>query len=220
MPELSLAALPSMYTASGHPIRFDRPELTPIEWSDLSVHLARVCRYHGARDVTVLAHLALCVQLARELGADDTLVAHCAAHDLHEGYLGDLHPSLKRLLPAWEAIEERWERRVHLELGLAWPVPVCIARATKLVDVGALQLEIAVTGGERGPSRKTAEVRPNWTVPAWRRGVDRAREVLSARPARLRVIVQDAVEAGAGTAAIEAVRESAERMVARWGMAA
>lgn len=129
-------------TATGAEIHYLEPERTPIREEDLRVHLARVRRYAGAYEITVLQHLALCVELAQAAGASDCLLTYVAAHDLHEAYVGDLPTGLKQCLPDFQRLEELWEARVHHALGLGWPLHDKVAEAVKGVDHRALVVEM------------------------------------------------------------------------------
>lgn len=135
-----------------HPDGYAPPFLVYAE--DVKTALSRQCRYAGAVDVSVLAHSALCVLLADTM-VDHALVtpstskdgmlrkrlrAYAAAHDLHEAYVTDVPSPLKRLLPAYKVIEERWERYVHARAGLVWPGPVLVHD----IDRRAVVVETAI----------------------------------------------------------------------------
>lgn len=124
-------------TATGQPIWYAHPERTPVAPADLSIQLARICRYHGAVDVSVLAHLALCAELARALELPSSKVALAAAHDLHEAYIGDVHPRIKAMCRGWNELEAAWEQHVHRALGLAWRPLIEVLT----IDVLALAVE-------------------------------------------------------------------------------
>jgi len=110
-------ALPDMVTRAGHPVYFDSPHLTPVVEDDLKA-LARVCRYGGHYEWSVLQHLALCATLAKLEGLHPVVIAHCAAHDLHEAYVGDLVGGLKRHVRGWKSLEAAWEEHVLAGVGL------------------------------------------------------------------------------------------------------
>jgi hypothetical protein len=133
---------PDICMASGEPVWFLHPERTTIRPADLRVHLARVCRYHGALDWSVLQHLALCVELAERLDYRAGLVPYVAAHDLHEAVVGDLATHLKRLVPVFADIEHAWEGHVHRSLGLAWLPPQSIRDDVKHIDKIAIAVEM------------------------------------------------------------------------------
>lgn len=132
-----------MATSSGAPIVYLDPSQTPVRAVDMRLHLARVCRYAGGRDWSVLEHLVLCTDIARYLGVPRSMWPYVAAHDLHEAYIGDLPTGLKQVLPEWkERIEGPWEAHVHRAIGLTWPVPPEIEAEVKRVDRRALLAEM------------------------------------------------------------------------------
>lgn len=132
---------PDMHTRSGAGVWFDQPHRTPVLETDLRHALANVVRYNGHFPITVLQHLSLCTNIARRSGMGVRLVGLCAAHDLHEAYIGDLCGTMKRLVPSWETIEGSWERHVHMALGLTPPSDV-EAVWVKDVDLRALVIEM------------------------------------------------------------------------------
>ncbi len=136
----------AMRTHTGQPIWFHRPEETEVKWADLDVSLCTQRRFLGYLDWSIAQHLALCIGLARIMGADDRLIALCASHDLHEAYTMDLVKGLKECLPGYAAIEQGWEKHVHVSLGLGWPLTADERRFVKRVDVRALGVEIQCSG--------------------------------------------------------------------------
>lgn len=107
-----------MGTRQGHPIRFLEPELTPIDWDDISFSLKRTYRYNGHQDTTLADHLLLCILLAYAHGGTDRLAALCGSHDIHEVYIGDFPSPLKQFLPDLKEIEDIWHNRILSALGL------------------------------------------------------------------------------------------------------
>jgi hypothetical protein len=132
------------FTASGAEIDYLRPELTKIVLEDCLLPLSRMGRYAGLIPVTVLEHLALCVELAKYHSLDDVEVALCAAHDLHEAIMVDLPTPLKALLPDYRAIEDRWEAHVHRQLGLPWPRSEKQVKRVHFIDARAAVVEMAL----------------------------------------------------------------------------
>lgn len=140
---------PDAYTFLGVPIWLDHPERTAINSIDIACTLTRICRYNGARPVSVLTHTALVWELAASGGgepADVQLLADFALlHDAHEAYVGDLGRGWKRLVPDIRIIEVRWAAHVHQSHGLGLPEPE-IAEPLKGLDRQALWIEMAQTG--------------------------------------------------------------------------
>lgn len=133
-------------TRSGQEIWFEEPERTEILDEDLYRATRGTLRYAGHLEVSLLLHLAVCARIAEvTISPDDplrsNLVAYCAAHDLHEAYVGDVISGLKQLIPDYREIEDAWEAHVHRSLGFEWPPPPDIARWTKWVDRRALVAE-------------------------------------------------------------------------------
>lgn len=145
--------VPDVVTISGQPVCLQDPTHTAVVPRDLEVHLSRTCRYLGAIPVSVLEHLAFCVDIGTEFGASPELLAHLAIHDAHEAYVGDVASRFK--LPEYRGPEKRWERWVHECLGVQLPAEGSAdAELAKLVDVAALFFEMEVYGH---PGLRTAK---------------------------------------------------------------
>ena len=142
------------YTAlvSGQRCYYFNPAKTLVYSEDIYRSLRVQRRYHGHLDVPVLAHLALCVVLAkhwlkkRDHPEEALYIAACAAHDLHEAYFPDLPRPLKVLVPGWAEHEERWEAHVHTRLGLPWPRPRDLDVFVRKVDHRVVAIETDVWG--------------------------------------------------------------------------
>lgn len=121
---------------SGQAVHLDVPDRTEILEQDVISGLGTY-RYAGHIKVTIHAHLALCARLAR-LRPDCTPMraALCAAHDIHEAYVGDLVYLWKRVLDV-ERVERPWMARIHLALGLPMP---------RGLDYGGLEVEYRDAG--------------------------------------------------------------------------
>ena len=152
LPDGMTVDLPDGMTASGVPIWFLHPERTEIRPHDIRTALARICRYGGHWNYSVLQHLALCVELAkrRALGwglfstSRATLITAMAVHDMHEAYVGDVPTFLKRAIgKAYTDIEDRWEDHVHKSIGIEIPTPE-LKPLVKLLDRHARAIEMAV----------------------------------------------------------------------------
>lgn len=104
---------------------------------DLRTGVTNGRRYAGQLDVSVLAHLALCVMLGRLRRLPTEDIAHLAAHDLHEAYVGDLIYTWKRAVPAIVDVERQWHAHVLEALGLDGPIPASV----KSVDSRAVAVE-------------------------------------------------------------------------------
>jgi hypothetical protein len=141
-----------MLLPSGEFVVLREPERTQVREDDLLRGLAGQRRYAGHVDCTVLQHLALCVLLAREVaGYDPIVVAHCAAHDLHEAYTGDLLRAWKAVSDRIALIEGQWQFHVYRHFGLQTPTDE-EQTLVKLVDRRAVAVE---TDGTRHPQAET-----------------------------------------------------------------
>ncbi len=129
--------LPALVLRSGIVVDYDAVEYTfPVLASDLYYSLAGQNRYASHIRVTVLQHLALGVLLCRQMFPGDVLaVAAFAAHDLHECYFPDMVRPLKRRMPAYQPLEDGFERYVHAQIGL--PIGAALREArerAKIID--------------------------------------------------------------------------------------
>jgi hypothetical protein len=125
---------------SGQVLDLADPSSMIVTDLDLRTGITNGTRYAGQLDVSILAHLGLCVLLGRVHGLDTLELAHVAAHDLHEAYTGDLIFVWKRLVPAIVDIENPWHAHVLDALGLDEPIPAAVKR----IDLRAVAVE-AVT---------------------------------------------------------------------------
>lgn len=118
---VSRSGVPDITTATGQPVWFTQPWRTQIVEDDLRIALGNARRYGGHYDVTILQHLALCVELAQLEGYSPVEVALCAVHDMHEAYVTDVPGPMKRYLgDAWRDIESTWVQRLHEHFGLPY----------------------------------------------------------------------------------------------------
>lgn len=140
---------PDLVTAMGYSVWLGDPTKTPVHPRDLRTHAGTLRRYLGAIDVTLLEHLAFCVELGREWCAAPAVLAHLALHDAHEVYLGDVPPRYKT--HEWREHEARWSAWVHACLGVeeighdfAGAGPTADSMLVKMIDVAALLTEMTV----------------------------------------------------------------------------
>lgn len=132
-----------MATASGQPVLFLDPPATVVLWEDLVV-TGKIYRFGAVLDWTVLQHSCLVTKLAHIAGASKKVQAYCAAHDLHEAYVGDIPAPLKEVVPEFRDVELPWMEHVHKSLGMEWPVPEEIEQEVKHHDLRALVVEADV----------------------------------------------------------------------------
>lgn len=107
-------------THSGVMLDLSAPESITFDVQDIAHHLARVCRYGGAVDefYSVASH---CVYICRELqrrGYPIDIQAAGLLHDAPEAFLGDMVSGLKRMFPAYKALEVRYARAIEAQFGV------------------------------------------------------------------------------------------------------
>lgn len=106
-----------------------------IHVEDIAHHLSMLCRFTGAcrRFYSVAEHsLLLSTQVPLDLALCGLL------HDATEAYCNDLSKPLKRMLPDYNAVEDRIWQAVALRYGL----PVVMPAFVKLADMAMLKFEI------------------------------------------------------------------------------
>jgi 5'-nucleotidase len=108
-------------THAGVYVDLTNPEPADIRLGDVAHGLAHICRGSGqtGRFFSVAEHAVIVSGRLRELGCPPQVVLAGLHHDDSEAYLGDVTRPLKKLLPAYRALESRmWEAiRVGLALG-------------------------------------------------------------------------------------------------------
>lgn len=133
-----------MKTYKGHLVDFNIPSNTTIDIDDIKFALSNIRRYNGHLDWPLLKHLVLCVCLAQYNDYTDEEVAYCAAHDIHEIYVGDMVSTLKPFVPEFVRLEKNFEYHVHDFFNLDnW----CLSEnkcKTKWIDLRALCLEMTL----------------------------------------------------------------------------
>lgn len=134
-----------MVTALGHEINFLHPELYALNLEDIAIHTKNMCRYNGAINWRLVQHLALCYTLAAYDNIKNNRnelyqIHYCAAHDLHEAIVQDVVTGLKKVLPEYQIIENKWEARIHDQLMM--PLEAKDHDFVKQIDMRALAIEM------------------------------------------------------------------------------
>ena len=135
------------------------PERTILNLSEIPLHLDNLRRFQGARDVTILDHLCLCVKLAKSdvfkkfLSEQHSLhplynnhevqVGYAGVHDWTEWILGDIPKGLKKHLPDYQALEHKWDIYLHKAIGL--PLVYRNKSFVKAIDSCSVVLEALAT---------------------------------------------------------------------------
>ena len=136
-----------MRTHSGEPLWYLEPHRTRIVLDDLYWGLKNQCRYGGQNDVSILAHLALGLDLCDHHGQNVEEKAYFALHDQHEAHTLDIPQGMKECIPDYkQRIELPWEKHVHESQGLSGPPSEKTAKAVKYIDIRSLGVEMWVAG--------------------------------------------------------------------------
>ena len=134
-----------MTLGTGKPIWYLHPERTPLDLNDFRTPVENICRYNGGLRWYLVRHLALGVLLCRVRFGTNTLArniaGYYAAHDLHECIVGDMVSGMKKHVPAYRMIEDRWEEHVHEQIGL--PLSMSFSKEdVRELDMLALVVEM------------------------------------------------------------------------------
>jgi hypothetical protein len=137
------------YTKGGRKFYPLLPEATQISLEDIAYSLSNTNRFGAHTDplFNVAAHSLLVANMVEDYfqraeWIDDLTVQRLALsallHDAHEAYVGDLPIPLKRSLPEFTALEEKWMERLSEEFGLLsmedWPILKEADRAALVVE--------------------------------------------------------------------------------------
>jgi hypothetical protein len=149
--EMELKQSKRMSTSAGDMVWYLDPDATPLPRDQLGailgLPLSRICRYMGTIRVSVLEHSVLVALLAERTCGDPVLTAYAAAHDLHEAIVGDWPSGLKEVVPEFKTrVEDPWECRVHVAVGLPWPAHDEIRRWVRALDLRARVIEMGACG--------------------------------------------------------------------------
>ncbi len=130
---------PSVYwLSSGKIVDVLRPRIDDIDFEDIANGLARVQRFGGqinAEHYSVAEHSVLVSRLCSPRNALLGLM-----HDASEAYIGDVVTPLKRQIPKYHDIEDRWMLAIGIALGVDDAL-VHLPIDVKVADARALQTE-------------------------------------------------------------------------------
>jgi hypothetical protein len=127
-------------TLSGKFVNLANPQADQLDMSDIASALGNICRFNGhtRRFYSVAEHS---VHVARLL-PDRRVALFGLLHDASEAYLGDVNPALKRLLPQYITLEEKFQDAICSKFARGVP-SVFERRMIKLSDVHMLASEAA-----------------------------------------------------------------------------
>lgn len=102
-------------TWSGRMIDYANPSPDDIYINDIATALSRECRYagHASHFYSVAQHAVLCSRIVSPEFAIEALL-----HDAAEAYVKDIPTPLKRMLPDYKVIEERFDLAIRVHFGL------------------------------------------------------------------------------------------------------
>ncbi len=126
------------WLASGTLVDILHPKIEDIHFSDVVHGLARVQRFGGQTDrehYSVAEHSVLVSRLCLPQNAILGLL-----HDASEAFIGDIVTPLKRFLPIYYEIEERWQLAIGIAAGVGSAL-IHLPVDVKVADTRALQTE-------------------------------------------------------------------------------
>ena len=127
---MNAGRLSTIMTASGRVFDYTTPHPSMICIEDIAHALSHICRYagHCTQFYSVAEHSVLCSMLVEDEHALAALL-----HDAAEAYCVDVPKPLKRLLPCYEAVEDRVEVAIAERFGLTLPLHPEIKRVDHLM---------------------------------------------------------------------------------------
>lgn len=127
---------PVIQTSDGHYLNLLEPRVSIIGIEAIAHALSHLCRFTGHTNTfySVAQHSLMVSFLVPKDMAREGLL-----HDAQEAFIGDVATPLKRLLPDYLAIEERFESVIAERFGLIWTPDT--RRSVKQADMIMLATE-------------------------------------------------------------------------------
>lgn len=118
----------SISVAGGKFFDLLRPEDSEYDIDVVATALSNLCRYtgHVTRFYSVAEHSVLV-----SLACPPQYALEGLLHDASEAFVGDVSSPLKKLLPAYQQIEDNIQADIARRFNLTYPFPECIHRADK-----------------------------------------------------------------------------------------
>lgn len=130
-----------MATHSGRPFYPLNPECNEIWIPDIAHALSRSGRFNGHTRVfySIAQHSVHVAELVEELGGtrDEQLAG--LMHDAAEAYVGDVITQVKKLIPAFVALEDRHLKHILGICGLGGSLPEIVKQADEMMLVAEAQ---------------------------------------------------------------------------------
>ena len=135
-----------MRTYSGIYLNILDPHAGNFLIEDIAHALSMTPRFAGHMPIwySVADHCNRCAVIAEGRGAD---IFQALMHDASEAYLGDMVSPVKRVLPGYVALEDRFMTLIASHFGFGWP----LKEETKQIDRIALEIEWKIMIGENYP---------------------------------------------------------------------
>lgn len=128
----------TMRTFTGRILDPEKMDQFDINIIDIAHALSLSCRYggHTYDFYSIAQHCVLMSELVPEEYAFEALM-----HDASEAYLTDIPRAIKNLLPDYQKMEEKWEKRIAEQFELPFPITPLVKemdRAIAAVEMACL----------------------------------------------------------------------------------
>lgn len=124
-------------TQSGNYFDFQTPENCHVRIQDIALGLSNTCRF-GGQIRTFYSVAEHSVKMSQIIAPQYAYIA--LMHDAAEAFTGDIPSPLKHLLPDFQKIEARCEKRIQSIFKCGYPTPAA-ADAVKRADMAMLAAE-------------------------------------------------------------------------------